>query len=287
MKSRTGFTLIELLVVIAIIAILAAILFPVFAKARRAAQASSCQSNLKQIGNAIKGYLVDWDNQYPTNRGFTSTGTTLSYAVRLSPSKLDVNGNPIVFSYGVSWVEALYSYIEANAKSESGKDTDTVWKCDAVGNRLWDPGLNGAAPVSYVLNYNMLEQIESVVKNSANLMMVRELDRTTTVSLCRPTMRSTGDPTRSPAYAFLNSQDGSFSSLTPDIHGNGSHILFADGHVKFFDLDYYPNFPYTTDAPTAIVTRSWDPDDDSLQWFNYGPNATVAEKYKRSIAITP
>ena len=59
--ARRGFTLIELLVVIAIIAILAAILFPVFAKAREAARATSCRSNLRQIGTAMRMYSQDYD----------------------------------------------------------------------------------------------------------------------------------------------------------------------------------------------------------------------------------
>ncbi len=68
MKVRkAGFTLIELLVVIAIIAILAAILFPVFAQAREKARATSCLSNLKQIGLATQMYLQDYDGVYPTN----------------------------------------------------------------------------------------------------------------------------------------------------------------------------------------------------------------------------
>ena len=63
-RGRTvapGFTLIELLVVIAIIAILAAILFPVFMRAREAARATACRSNLKQIGAALMMYREDYD----------------------------------------------------------------------------------------------------------------------------------------------------------------------------------------------------------------------------------
>ncbi|HOM82836.1 MAG TPA: DUF1559 domain-containing protein [Armatimonadota bacterium] len=60
-QRKEGFTLIELLVVIAIIAILAAILFPVFARARENARKSTCQSNLKQIGNGLLMYMQDYD----------------------------------------------------------------------------------------------------------------------------------------------------------------------------------------------------------------------------------
>ena len=68
LPKRAAFTLIELLVVIAIIALLAALLFPVFARARESARASSCLSNLKQIGTALAVYVQDYDETYPMNR---------------------------------------------------------------------------------------------------------------------------------------------------------------------------------------------------------------------------
>lgn len=75
MSHRRGaFTLIELLVVIAIIAILVAILLPALSKARRAARATVCHSNLKQIGMAASLYADRFDGRIPAFNWRGGTG---------------------------------------------------------------------------------------------------------------------------------------------------------------------------------------------------------------------
>ena len=107
MMKRNGFTLIELLVVIAIIAILAAILFPVFAQAREKAKQSSCLSNMKQIGLAMKLYADDYEGDFPNG---CYTGGDLD-----NDGKID---GPLTFP--ANW--------EVNPDVDEGADAGT-WGC--------------------------------------------------------------------------------------------------------------------------------------------------------------
>ena len=65
-RRRAAFTLVELLVVIAIIGVLAGLMLPALSKSSERARVTVCRSNLSQLGVALRVYLDDNRNRFPT-----------------------------------------------------------------------------------------------------------------------------------------------------------------------------------------------------------------------------
>jgi type II secretory pathway pseudopilin PulG len=71
--------MVELLIVLAIISVLIGLLFPTLRKARAAAALVACQSNLRQVGVAVRSYGMDFDEKWPDPL------TTGNYGFRMRP----------------------------------------------------------------------------------------------------------------------------------------------------------------------------------------------------------
>ncbi len=76
---RRAFTLIELLTVIAIIGVLAAILIPVVGRAREAARATQCVSNLRQVGQATHLFVTENKQTLPPSQYYPGGHLTWTY----------------------------------------------------------------------------------------------------------------------------------------------------------------------------------------------------------------
>ena len=99
-RKNAGFTLVELLVVIGIIALLISILLPALGKAREAANAVKCSSNLHAIGQGIAIYIVDYKGAIPASNWYYGLQIANGVQTPAKPMQGYVHWSALIFSGG-------------------------------------------------------------------------------------------------------------------------------------------------------------------------------------------
>jgi prepilin-type processing-associated H-X9-DG protein/prepilin-type N-terminal cleavage/methylation domain-containing protein len=113
--STSAFTLVELLVVIGIIAILISVLLPALIKARVRSQTIACQSNLRQIYLAARGYATENNDSLPFGFIFNQENKKTGRPASVSTD-----------STYITWFSCLNHYINPKASAVLKLDGTTT-----------------------------------------------------------------------------------------------------------------------------------------------------------------
>jgi prepilin-type N-terminal cleavage/methylation domain-containing protein/prepilin-type processing-associated H-X9-DG protein len=209
-RRARGFTLIELLVVIAIIAILAAILFPVFAQAREKARATTCLSNLRQVGLALQMYAQDYDEALPP-----SPNEVTNFADPKAPA---------------NFLGSLIPYTKNKGIFGCPSSTD-------AGSAYKGFGCNDVSCSSLQGNAVVMGKALAVVPNPADIIYLDENHFRWNVAWLRPALTNA----KSGQYMYWHwnlgtGQGAGKQEQYNNVHSGGGNLVFLDGHAKYMQF---------------------------------------------------
>ncbi|MDF2440778.1 MAG: hypothetical protein JWN98_1762, partial [Abditibacteriota bacterium] len=238
--TRSGFTLVEMLIVLVIIAILAGILLPVLARAREGGRTAACSSNLKQLGIAFAQYAQDAGGRYPGAGNFQ----------RWKPG----NGH---------WVAG----IDIDSASDAGAPVSKLAKLTApfaATGKAAEIEKGALFPYTKNAEVYMCPSNEDAETKRLSYSMNCGVSGLHSVRLREPavTVLLVDEYRTSDAYFWAVDMGTSTDALTQD-HNGGGNLLFADGHVKFFNYSSFPlddGKDIETGTPTeGLLNKSWYP----------------------------
>ncbi len=252
-------------------------LAPAVARMQRSSAEAKCQSNIRRWAQAMDAYLADNHLCYPTNQDLS--GTIAKEVALSNPTATGADGKPIRFQNGVGWVEALYPYLWA-ASDKTGQDWRSFWRCPNSS----EVQTSANASMTYSLNYNLVRQPKAIIRDPSKLMMFREMDKLVG-SVLRPANQSWNSSSLPVSPFLVTGQDMAYlyvnqSPTDGNRHGSGSYICFADGHIKYFTLDYFP----TVGTGSSAISVCYYDVDDTTRWWNI---VTAGDPKRMTIAVTP
>ncbi len=250
-KPQSNFTLIELLVVIAIIAILAAMLLPALSKARGTARQAACQSNLKQLGNALGMYLNDNREWMPA--GLTAGGNNQPEVLLMTyTNSPNVSGVRGYWGQGKQPKGMVFLCPSDTLLDQASPSTFMGWNFSYAANILindWSQrGLAGTRPKG------------SQYTSTWKLSEFRKPDQCAYLTDAGSNTAAGFGTVKSPlVYVLYGSAAHPSAWMTGyKNHNNGVNFLYASGRVTYRPVKGLYSLPLCNTAEGKIF---WQPDD--------------------------
>ncbi len=256
-ERARAFTLVELLVVIGVIAVLIAILLPVLTSARKAAQATQCASNLRQLLIASTAYIQENKGYWPpAHLDFLSKNKTRWHGDRASSTApFDFNGSVLKRFLQTKQIKLCAAFEPTKAGFEAACG-GYGYNNHYLGSSSEEPAPGSLSPAAWDQQLGNIPAKQNMIRRPAEKIAFAD------------TAMATNSSQHLIEYSFAEPPTTVFGNTSPSIHfrhNKRANIGWADGHISAERFEWtWPQLNAYNSDNTKFLLGFFGPRDNRL-----------------------